>query len=181
MTLPTPEPRAAGQPAASSSPGAEWGEEPAAPSLPDGQPDAQPGTAGDRRGLFHHVELWVDDLATAEAQWAPVLLALGCEPFQHWPAGRSWRLGAAYLVIEQSPALLPGGHQRLRAGLNHLAVHGSREAVAAALSAGWTVRVDTGEAAHLIDGQGFELEVVYRAAPADPSGATPGANGANGV
>ncbi|MFJ9951646.1 glyoxalase [Kitasatospora sp. NPDC091207] len=111
-------------------------------------------------GLFHHVELWTDDLGLAEAQWSPVLLALGCEPFQHWPRGRSWRLGTAYLVIEQSPALLPGGHQRLRAGLNHLAVHGSRAAVAAALAAGWTVRVDTGETVHLIDGQGFELEIV---------------------
>ncbi|WP_327682778.1 glyoxalase [Kitasatospora sp. NBC_00458] len=115
-------------------------------------------------GLFHHVELWTDDLAVAEAQWGPVLLALGCEPFQHWPSGRSWRLGDAYLVIEQSSALLPGGHERLRAGLNHLAVHGTREAVAAALAAGWTVRVDTGEATHLIDRQGFELEIVHRGA-----------------
>ncbi|WP_380281166.1 glyoxalase [Kitasatospora purpeofusca] len=112
------------------------------------------------RGLFHHVELWTDDLAVAAEQWGPVLLALGCEPFQHWPSGRSWRLGDAYLVIEQSPALLPGGHQRLRAGLNHLAVHGGHPAVAAALAAGWTVRVDTGEAVHLIDRQGFELEIV---------------------
>ncbi|MGV9264605.1 VOC family protein [Kitasatospora sp. NPDC003701] len=125
-------------------------------------------------GLFHHVELWVDDLAAAEAQWSPVLLALGCEPFQHWPRGRSWRLGGAYLVIEQSPALLPGGHQRLRAGLNHLAVHGSRTAVAAALAAGWAVRVDTGEAVHLIDGQGFELEIVCAEAQGAP-GSVPSA------
>lgn len=111
-------------------------------------------------GLIHHVELWVDDLGQAERQWGPVLVALGCEPFQHWEHGRSWRLGDSYVVLEQSPALLPGGHQRLRAGLNHLAVHGSRDAVAAALGAGWQVRVDTGEAVHLIDAQGFELEVV---------------------
>ena len=110
--------------------------------------------------LFHHVELWVDDLELTRAQWGPVLLALGCQPFQDWPAGCSWRLGASYLVVEQSPALLPGGHERLRAGLNHLAVHGSRAAVAAALASGWTVRTDTGEAVHLIDAQGFELEVV---------------------
>ncbi|MER7752206.1 glyoxalase [Kitasatospora sp. NPDC097643] len=124
-------------------------------------PSDLPSPGARSRGLFHHVELWVDDLATAEAQWAAVLLALGCEPFQHWPSGRSWRLGAAYLVIEQSPALLPGGHERLRAGLNHLAVHGTPEAVAAALAAGWRLRVDTGEAVHLIDHQGFELEIVY--------------------
>ncbi|MCX4745356.1 glyoxalase [Kitasatospora sp. NBC_01287] len=116
-----------------------------------------PGPSG---GLFHHVELWVDDLTVAAEQWAPVLLALGCVPFQQWEAGRSWRLGDGYLVIEQSPALRPGGHDRLRAGLNHLAVHGSRAAVGAALAAGWTLRVDTGETVHLVDRQGFELEVV---------------------
>ncbi|MGF1431862.1 VOC family protein [Kitasatospora sp. LaBMicrA B282] len=116
--------------------------------------------SGPRNSLFHHVELWVDDLAVAEAQWAPVLLALGCVLHQSWEAGRSWRLGDGYLVLEQSPALNPGGHDRLRAGLNHLAVHGSRAAVGAALAAGWTVRVDTGEAVHLVDRQGFELEVV---------------------
>lgn len=126
------------------------------------QPQPQAPVQAQRRAssLFHHVELWVDDLALAEAQWGPVLLALGCAPFQHWTAGRSWRLGDSYLVLEQSPALLPGGHERLRAGLNHLAVHGSRPAVAAALEAGWVLRVDTGEAVHLIDGQGFELELV---------------------
>ncbi|WP_371478403.1 glyoxalase [Kitasatospora sp. NBC_00315] len=110
--------------------------------------------------LFHHVELWVADLSLTRTQWGPVLLALGCEPFQDWAAGCSWRLADSYLVVEQSPAMLPGGHERLRAGLNHLAVHGSRAAVTVALAAGWTVRTDTGEAVHLIDGQGFELEIV---------------------
>ncbi|MFF7634951.1 glyoxalase [Kitasatospora sp. NPDC008050] len=116
--------------------------------------------SGPRGCLIHHVELWVDDLVLAAEQWAPVLLALGCTPFQSWAAGRSWRFGESYLVIEQSPALRPGGHDRLRAGLNHLAVYGSRAAVGAALAAGWTLRVDTGETVHLVDGQGFELEVV---------------------
>lgn len=111
-------------------------------------------------GLFHHVELWVDDLARTEAQWGPVLLALGCTPFQSWEHGRSWRLKDSYLVVEQSPALQPGGHERLRAGLNHLALHGTRETVAVALGAGWRIRVDTGAAVHLIDAQGFELEIV---------------------
>jgi hypothetical protein len=122
---------------------------------------------GPRTGLFHHVELWVENLVLAEEQWAPVLLALGCTPFQNWADGRSWRLGTeaggGYLVLEQSPALRPGGHDRMRAGLNHLAVHGSRAAVSAALAAGWTLRVDTGPTVHLVDGQGFELEVVCTA------------------
>ena len=116
--------------------------------------------------FIHHVELWMDDLATAEREWGPVLLALGCEPFQHWEDGRSWRRDGSYVVIEQSPDLRPGGHDRLRAGINHLAVRGERESVTrAALSAGWSVRTDTGRAVHLTDGQGFELEVVYVEAP----------------
>jgi hypothetical protein len=125
--------------------------------------------SGPRRGLFHHIELWVDNLVMAEEQWSPVLLALGCTPFRSWDTGRSWHLGGGlsqpeagggYLVLEQSPALRPGGHDRLRAGLNHLAVYGSRAAVSAALAAGWTLRVDAGSAVHLVDGQGFELEIV---------------------
>ncbi|MFE9424887.1 glyoxalase [Kitasatospora sp. NPDC006697] len=116
--------------------------------------------SGSSRGLFHHVELWVADLGLAEQQWSPVLQALGCSLFQDWACGRSWRLGESYLVMEQSPALRPGGHDRMRAGLNHLAVHGSRAAVSAALAAGWTLRVDTGATVHLVDGQGFELELV---------------------
>jgi len=126
-------------------------------------------------GAFvHHVELWVDDLATAERQWGPVLVALGCRLYQNWERGRSWRSGGgSYVVIEQSTALRPGGHDRLRAGLNHLAVRGAREPVLkAALAADWTLRVDTGSAVHLIDSQGFELEVVY-AEDDTPAGEAP--------
>jgi hypothetical protein len=120
----------------------------------------------DDHPLVHHVELWVDDLALAEQQWGPVLTALGCAPFQHWENGRSWRAGGSYVVIEQSPALRPGGHDRMRAGINHLALRAPDRARsdglrAVALSAGWHERTDTGRALHLVDGQGFELELVY--------------------
>lgn len=134
--------------------------------------------------FVHHVELWTDDLSTAERQWGPVLLALGCVPYQHWANGRSWRRGGSYVVFEQSPDLRPGGHDRLRAGINHLAVRGDRDTVlAAALAAGWSVRVDTGEALHMTDSQGFELEVVYAERGTDDgaggsacgAGAAPGA------
>ncbi len=112
--------------------------------------------------FIHHVELWMDDLSTAERQWGPVLVALGCEPFQRWEDGRSWCRGGSYVVIEKSPDLRAGGHDRLRAGINHLAVRGAREPVmAAAAAAGWSVRTDTGQALHLTDSQGFELEIVY--------------------
>jgi catechol 2,3-dioxygenase-like lactoylglutathione lyase family enzyme len=110
--------------------------------------------------LIHHIELWVADLASAERQWGPVLLALGCEPYQHWERGRSWRRGGSYVVIEQSDALLAEpAYDRMRAGLNHLAVRGDDTAVAVARAAGWTERIATEDAVHLINADGFELEI----------------------
>src|ERR1700760_4884903 len=82
------------------------------------------------RGLLHHVELWVPDLARAGREWGWLLGVLGYEPFQDWPDGRSWRLGDTYLVVERSRAMAGDSHDRLRPGLNHLAFHaGSRDAV----------------------------------------------------
>lgn len=112
-------------------------------------------------GLVHHVELWVPDLARAVARWEPLMIALGCTVFQDWPAGRSWRLGDAYLVVEQSPAMISEPrYDRMRAGLNHLALRGTRPAAQAAVAAGWSVRVDTGPTIHLVDDDGFEVELV---------------------
>jgi catechol 2,3-dioxygenase-like lactoylglutathione lyase family enzyme len=78
---------------------------------------------GTNAGLLHHVELWVPDLARAERSWGWLLSALGAEPFQSWPHGRSWRKGDVYVVVEQSPDLVGDGHDRRRPGLNHLAFH----------------------------------------------------------
>jgi catechol 2,3-dioxygenase-like lactoylglutathione lyase family enzyme len=70
---------------------------------------------------LHHVELWVPDLAGSIGPWGWLLGELGWAPFQEWPAGRSWRLGGTYVVLEQSPALSGAVHDRLAPGLNHLA------------------------------------------------------------
>ena len=79
--------------------------------------------------MLHHVELWVPDLARAEATFGWLLPALGWTEFQRWTAGVSWKLGGTYVVVEQSPALT-GPHDRMKAGLNHLALHaGTREDV----------------------------------------------------
>jgi sugar phosphate isomerase/epimerase len=111
--------------------------------------------------LVHHVEIWVADLARTVQQCEPLMLALGAQRYQDWERGRSWRRGGSYVVVEQSPDLRTDvRYDRVRAGLNHLALRGTRAAVDAALAAGWTVRVDTGEAVHLLDGAGFEVEVV---------------------
>ena len=133
---------------------------------PDGQP---PGP-----GSLHHVELWVPDLERATAQWGWLLTRLGYEPFQDWPAGRSWRLRDTYLVVERSPAMSATEHDRLRPGLNHLAFHaGTRGDVDAIASEaphnGWTLMFADRHpyaggpghyAAYLASGDGFEAELV---------------------
>ncbi|MGC5329903.1 VOC family protein [Micromonospora sp. DT62] len=125
-------------------------------------------------GTLHHVEVWVPDLAAAVSNWGWLLDELGWVPFQEWPAGRSWRHGPTYLVLEQSPALRGQRHDRLAPGLNHLAFHAGPPAaverlVAAAPAHGWTLLFperhphaggpDT-YAAYLTDNQGYEVELV---------------------
>jgi len=132
------------------------------------------GSARPRPGALHHVELWVPDLGRAVAEWGWLLGELGYGPFQDWPAGRSWRLGSTYVVVEQSPALAAAEHDRLRPGLNHLAFHaGDRTRVdalaAAAPGHGWTVLFADRHpyaggpehyAAYLANSDGYEVELV---------------------
>ena len=127
------------------------------------------------RVSLHHVELWVPDLDRAVRSWGWLLGALGYDVFQDWPAGRSWRSGSVYVVVEQSPALASAGpHDRLLPGLNHLAFHaGARSSVdalvAEAPAHGWTLMFPdrhpyAGGAAHyaayLENSDGFEAELV---------------------
>ncbi|SEG67394.1 Catechol 2,3-dioxygenase [Nonomuraea solani] len=123
---------------------------------------------------LHHVEIWVPDLGRAVESWQWLLEELGYTPYQDWEDGRSWRLGATYLVFEQSPALSADHHDRRRPGLNHLAFHvRGRERVEAlveqASAHGWTLMFPDrhphagGEghyAAYLEDKDGFEVELV---------------------
>jgi hypothetical protein len=116
----------------------------------------------------------VPDLDRAKALWGWLLIRLGYEQFQDWPAGRSWLLGGTYLVVEESPAMSAAQHDRLRPGLNHLAFHaGSRDDVDAitreAQINGWTLMFADKHpyaggpdhyAAYLANGDGFEAELV---------------------
>lgn len=125
-------------------------------------------------GALHHVEVWVPDLASAQRSWGWLLGELGWAPYQDWPAGKSWRLGPTYLVLEESPALSGGRHDRLAPGLNHLAFHaGPPEAVdrlvAESSANGWTLLFPDRHphaggpqsySAYLSDGQGYEVELV---------------------
>ncbi|MEU6755506.1 VOC family protein [Streptomyces sp. NPDC046685] len=130
-------------------------------------------------GMLHHLELWVPDLERAAVSFGWLLEALGYTLFQSWGNGRSWRLGATYLVIEQSPALTADGHDRCRPGLNHLAFHVESPATMDALVAeapqhGWSLMFPErhphagGEqtyAAYLENTDGFEVELVALSPP----------------
>jgi catechol 2,3-dioxygenase-like lactoylglutathione lyase family enzyme len=127
-----------------------------------------------RRGGLHHLELWVADLAAAERSWGWLLDALGYVSGDPWPAGRTWTLGDAYIVIEQSPALSAPSHDRCRPGMNHVAFHAGTPdeldaIVRAAPDHGWTLLFPDRHphaggpqhhAAYLTDAAGFEVELV---------------------
>lgn len=126
------------------------------------------------RGALHHVELWVPDLKRAIDSWGWLLDSLGYKEFQSWDGGRSWRLGATYVVVEQSPALTADRHDRCRPGLNHVAFHVEDAAAVEQLSAdavehGWRLMFpdrhphaggDQHYAAYLENTDGFEVELV---------------------
>ncbi|WP_354644141.1 VOC family protein [Kitasatospora camelliae] len=125
-------------------------------------------------GTLHHVEIWVPDLDRAVASLGWLLESLGHTLFQSWEKGRSWRLGATYLVVEQSPALTADKHDRCRPGLNHLAFHVEDRPTVDALVAeaprhGWTLMFADRHphaggpqtyAAYLENTDGFEVELV---------------------
>jgi catechol 2,3-dioxygenase-like lactoylglutathione lyase family enzyme len=144
------------------------------------------------RGALHHVELWVADLDRAVQSLGWLLEQLGYELFQDWPAGRSWRSGATYVVAEQSPDVRDAEHDRLRPGLNHLAFHAGDahqvdELAAAAQLHGWRLMFADRHphaggpehyAAYLENEDGFEVELVARGNPAHSPQPAAGTNAA---
>ena len=72
----------------------------------------------------HHVELWTSELSASAPSFDWLLPILGWVP-EHdpqWPTGRTWKHhSGVYIVLEQSPDVT-GVHDRLRGGLNHLAL-----------------------------------------------------------
>ncbi|MDQ2739806.1 MAG: VOC family protein [Actinomycetota bacterium] len=125
-------------------------------------------------GLLHHVELWVPDLAAAHPRWQWLLSSLGYQQFQLWENGVSYQLGPTYIVLEQSPALIGGRHERRRPGLNHLAFRArSRRALDQLVDVseqhGWHLMYADQHpsaggidcyAAYLEDDDGYEIELV---------------------
>ncbi|MDX3326370.1 MULTISPECIES: methyltransferase domain-containing protein [Streptomyces] len=142
---------------------------------PGGVPRAVPlPVSATSTGRLHHIELWVPDLAEAEAEWGWLLGRLGHVPYQRWAHGRSWRRGDGYVVVERSPDGSGGPHDRLRPGLNHLAFHVRDRAalddlVAAAPGHGWRLLFPElhpyaggsgHHAAYLENTAGYEVELV---------------------
>ncbi|MBQ1443779.1 MAG: VOC family protein [Renibacterium sp.] len=125
---------------------------------------------------LHHVEIWVQDFAAAERSLGWLLGRLGFARRDSWgadPIGASWQIGDFYLVLEAGPAV-SAGHDRMRAGLNHLAftvpdAETVESILAESSQHGWTLMFAeqhpyAGGAAHyagyLEDAQGFEVELV---------------------
>ncbi|MBB4909002.1 GNAT family N-acetyltransferase [Actinophytocola algeriensis] len=122
----------------------------------------------------HHVELWVADLAAAQASFGWLFTELGWREYQRWERGVSWRRGASYVVVEDSPARAGDRHERTAPGINHLALHAGTRAdvdriAAAAARHGWRLMFADRHphaggpdhyAAYLENADGFEVELV---------------------
>lgn len=70
---------------------------------------------------FHHVEVWVPDFESIQAEWEWLLRRVGFGVQSSWPGGQSWAAGEAYLTITTSPNLTGSVHNRRSPGVNHLA------------------------------------------------------------
>ena len=88
-------------------------------------------------GRFHHMDLYVADLARAVGFWGPFLEQLGFSKAADRPAAKSWRgAGAEIFFVQAEPEFVAQGYHRKRIGLNHLAFAvDSRDELAALL--GW--------------------------------------------
>ena len=120
---------------------------------------------------LHHLDLWVDDVATAEGEWGWLLAWCG---WQREEGTLSWlHDDGTYLFMEHS-ADQHGEHDRLRPGINHLAmVVESRDGLdrmrAESTEHGWHEMYadryphaggDAHVALYLESSEGFEVEVV---------------------
>jgi catechol 2,3-dioxygenase-like lactoylglutathione lyase family enzyme len=127
---------------------------------------------------FHHVEIWVEDFADDWPRWGWLLGELGWRRLEAWSDGQSWQSPeGGYLVVEQSCDLHRDvSYDRMRAGLNHLALWAPDRAtvdrlVTRAPGHGWSLMFADRHphaggldhyAAYLESDDGFEVEVVAR-------------------
>ncbi|MCI2237224.1 hypothetical protein MO973_04075 [Paenibacillus sp. TRM 82003] len=127
-----------------------------------------------KRGHLHHLELWRDDATATEGPWPWLLQQLGYSCTDTWATGCTWSLEEAYVVLESGTDHVRGRSERLRSGMNHLALWaGSRADVDTltneAPQHGWRLLFadlhphaggPQHYAAFLEDDAGFEVELV---------------------
>jgi len=125
------------------------------------------------RGV-HHLDLWVVDPGRAGGEWGWLLGELGWEE----AGGTSWvHPDGTYLFMERSPDQVDEPHDRLRPGVNHIALVTDDRALLDRIRAessghGWhELYADRyphagGEqhtAVYLENAEGFEVEIVWEA------------------
>ena len=72
---------------------------------------------------LHHLDLWVSDLTTASGEWEWILGELLWEADRPGESGWSWvHPDGTYFFLERSPDQLDEPHDRMRPGINHLAL-----------------------------------------------------------
>ena len=121
---------------------------------------------------LHHFDLWVSDPATAAGEWAWLLGELGWEA----DGATSWaHPDGTYVFLERSPDQVDEAHDRLRPGVNHIALliddRAQLDRIRAESTAhGWhELFADRyphagGEdhtALYLENSEGFEVEIVF--------------------
>jgi hypothetical protein len=125
---------------------------------------------------LHHLDLWVSDSATATGEWAWLLGELGWEMADDTGADTaSWaHPDGTYFFLERSADLVDEPHDRLRPGVNHLALSAEDRPTldrmrAESSSHGWHELFadryphaggDAHTALFLESSEGFEVEVV---------------------
>lgn len=77
-----------------------------------------------KKGMIHHIEIYVSNLQQSIQFWDWLLNELGYELYQEWESGKSWKLGDTYIVFVQAEEkFLDIPYHRKRVGLNHLAFY----------------------------------------------------------
>ena len=127
---------------------------------------------------IHHFDLWVQDPAIAVPEWSWLLAACGWEEdFVEETSGAWKHPDGTYTFLERSPDLLDERHDRLRPGINHLALTVPDLAALDALRSdagghGWSELYadkyphaggDDHTALYLENSESFEVEVVVEA------------------
>ena len=76
------------------------------------------------KGVLHHIEIYVSDLAKTKDFWSWLLKELVYVIYQQFEGGISYKLNDSYIVFVQTEKeFLDDGYHRKRTGLNHLAFH----------------------------------------------------------